>query len=654
MYADNNGLKIGDTITVGAQSGVENAAAAGRTYRITGFVALPDYNALFENNNDTMFDALQFGVCVVTEEGFPGHTDQRTWEYVWKYDEPPADKAEAADRAEVFLKELKDEVSLETFIPRDENQGVYYAGEDVSRDQVMVTVLLYIVIVIMAFVFAVTISNTITKEAAVIGTLRATGYTRGELVRHYMVLPLAVTLISGLAGNVLGYTVMKNFAAGLYYNSYSLPAYVTRWNADAFVKTTIVPVILMTVINFLMISAKLKLSPLRFLRRDLSRRRVQRVLPLSAHIPFFTRFRTRVILQNTGNYAVLFIGIFFANFLLLFGLLFPVTLRDYEEKVPDMMFCNYQYILTIPAGALDEEHKLKSLVSMLQFASDVETENPDAEKFSAYVLKSSGENNIIKEEITLYGIQEDSRYLPMDLQPGDVYISSAYADKYGLQPGDSFILNKEYSDESYEFTVTGIHDYEAAVCVFMPQADLNERFGLGKDTFSGYLSDTPVTDINEKYIGTMIDRSSMTKITRQLLHSMGGMMEIVNVFAVLMFVILVYLLSKIIIEKNAQSIAMTKILGYRGREISSLYIAPTTILVIVFILISFPLVNRLMEFLFRFMISQMMPGWIFYRVNPEIWVKMLVLGIGTYAAVAVLEYVKILRIPKDEALKNAE
>ena len=71
----------------------------------------------------------------------------------------------------------------------------------------MVVMLLYIVIVIMAFVFGITISNTIRKEAGVIGTLRASGYTRRELILHYMTLPVLVTLIGALIGNILGYTV---------------------------------------------------------------------------------------------------------------------------------------------------------------------------------------------------------------------------------------------------------------------------------------------------------------------------------------------------------------------------------------------------------------------------------------------------------------
>ena len=88
-------------------------------------------------------------------------------------------------------------------------------------------ILLYIVMVIMAFVFGITTSNTIRKEAGVIGTLRASGYTKNELIRHYMSMPVLVTLIGAVVGNILGYTIFKNVCAGMYYGSYSLPTYVT-------------------------------------------------------------------------------------------------------------------------------------------------------------------------------------------------------------------------------------------------------------------------------------------------------------------------------------------------------------------------------------------------------------------------------------------
>lgn len=63
----------------------------------------------------------------------------------------------------------------------------------------------------------------------VIGTLRASGYTKGELILHYLTMPVIVTLLAALVGNILGYTLFKNAAAGMYYGSYSLPTYETRW-----------------------------------------------------------------------------------------------------------------------------------------------------------------------------------------------------------------------------------------------------------------------------------------------------------------------------------------------------------------------------------------------------------------------------------------
>lgn len=36
----------------------------------------------------------------------------------------------------------------------------------------------------------------------------------------------------------------------MYYGSYSLPTYVTIWNAEAFLMTTVVPVIIMFVVNY--------------------------------------------------------------------------------------------------------------------------------------------------------------------------------------------------------------------------------------------------------------------------------------------------------------------------------------------------------------------------------------------------------------------
>ena len=642
MYADNNNLKVGDTLSDGKKE-----------WKITGLVALSDYSALFQNNNDTMFDSVKFGVCIVSEEEFATLDQGKLqYNYAWTYNEPPKDEKEEKDVSEDLMKDIGKVVTLESFVPRYQNQAIRFTGEDMGSDKAMMVVLLYIVIVIMAFVFGLTTSNTITKEAAVIGTLRASGYTKGELIRHYMTLPILVTLAGALVGNILGYTVFKGVCADMYYGSYSLPTYETVWNAEAFLLTTVVPVVIMLVVNFGILHHKLRLSPLKFLRRDLSGRKRRKAVYLSPKLKIFTRFRLRVIFQNFSNYIILFIGVVFANLLLFFGLLLPSVLDHYQLEIQDNMIANYQYMLSVPVSVMGGGNKLDSFVDMLLFSNNTETDNKDAEEFSAYSLNTIP-GKVKSEEILLYGIEDDSKYVDVNLGDG-VYISSAYADKYGIKAGDTITLKEKYEDDEYSFHVDGIYNYTGGLCVFMKKADLNDTFDLGEDYFSGYFSDTEITDIDDNYIGSVINLDALTKVSRQLDVSMGSMMGMVNGFAVVIFMILIYLLSKIIIEKNAQSISMTKILGYTNGEISRLYIMSTSLMVVICLLVSLPLETVIMKVLYREMMLQSLSGWITLWIDPLIYVQMFVIGIITYAVIAVLEYRKVRKVPMGEALKNVE
>ena len=654
MYADNNDLSVGDTL----QSGK-------KIWKITGLVALSDYSCLFQNNNDSMFDSVKFGVSVVTGEEFDSlNQDKLQHNYSWIYDQKPETEKEEKEVSENLMEDIGEIVTLESFVPQYLNQAITFTGDDMGGDKAMVIMLLYIVMVIMAFVFGITISNTIRKEAGVIGTLRASGYTRQELVLHYMTLPVLVTLVGALIGNVLGYMVFKDVCAGMYYGSYSLPTYVTRWNAEAFLLTTVVPVIIMLVVNYGVLRHKLKLSPLKFLRRDLSSGcRQKRAIRLSPRIKIFSRFRLRVIFQNMSNYIVLFIGIIFANLLLMFGLLLPSALSHYQGEIQGNMLAKYQYMLQVPVSAVSG-NKFESLISLLEFYMDSETDNENAEEFSAYSLNTLP-GKYKSEEVLFYGIEPNSKYVKIDFDnmkesnsdeeaSAGVYISSAYADKFRIKIGDTITLKEKYEKDKYSFRVAGIYDYTAALCVFMPRSDLNSTFDLGDDYYSGYFSDTELTDIKSQYIGSVVDLDALTKISRQLDVSMGSMMGLINGFAIMIYMVLIYLLSKIIIEKNAQSISMVKILGYTNGEISRLYIMSTSIVVVICLLLSLPIETAVMNVLFREMMLASISGWITLWIDPMIYVQMFAAGIITYAIVALLEFRKVKKVPMDEALKNVE
>ena len=621
MYAVNNNIKVGDTINAG-----------GRILKVTGYVALSDYSCLFSDNSDTMFDSVKFGVGVVSESCFEAYDDTHIhYVYSWKYDNEPADDIEEKEMADDFMKVISNNAILTNYIPGYLNQAIHFTGDDIGSDRAMMIVLLYVVIVIMAFVFAVTTNNTIFKEANVIGTLRASGYTRGELLAHYILLPIIVTIIGALVGNILGYTVFKNIFVNTYYESYSLTTYTTLWNAEAFLLTTIVPFVIMVVINVLIIGYRLRLSPLKFLRKDLAVRKKKKALRLPG-FKFFNRFRLRIIIQNMPNYITLFIGILFANILLIFGLMMSPLLAHYQNEIQDKLIAQHQYVLKVP----------------------VEVDNDEAEKYCAKTL-STIDGCLKSEDVLIYGAANNSRYIDInsnELKPGEVYVSNGYAEKFRINKGDKITLKEKYEDKEYTFTVKGMYDYPSSFAIFMSDDYFKDIFDKAEDYYSGYLSSEKL-DIDEKYVATEITLDDLTKVSRQLDRSMGTSFELVKIFAVVLFAVLMFLLTKLIVEKNSTSISMVKILGYSNREISRLYVTSTTIVVVISVIINIMLSVVIMNWLFRVFMEQM-SGWISCYYAPYVFVLMFVLNVGVYALISVFMMYKIKKIPMDEALKNVE
>lgn len=732
LFAENNDLKIGDTISLKECDVV-----------ITGVVALPDYSCLYEKNTDMMFNATNFTVGVMTDKGFESLGKNRIeYNYAWRYkenisrtndklnkemaddflenlkdvitdyDEAIVDDAVAAAKL-VMLSEALDEMDeslqatgkdfsmfdskdgkeqllvqieaamdekgidlskefgldreinltvrdieeamkasksdvqhakdrldnmedeiivIDDFLPQYQNQAINFARDDIGGDTATFLVFGYLVILVIAFVFGVTISNTISAEAGVIGTLRASGYTKGELIRHYMTLPVLVTFAAALVGNVLGYTVLKKMIADIYYHSYSLVTYKTLWNGEAFVNTTVIPVALMFMVNLIVLVRKLKLAPIRFLRHDLGKKSKKKAFRLNTKIPFMHRFRLRVIFQNISNYITLFLGIFLGGVITIFGCMFIPMLEDYKALALEQRICDYQYIL---------------------INTDAETENKQAEKYSMTSLKTSVEG-FVEDDVSVYGLVDDSQYIREKLPEEGVMISTAFRKKYKVEIGDTIELLDTYTDKSYSFQVSKFYEYDTGFGIFMSNQEYNKTFGKKWDYFTGYFSNEELTDLKNEDVATVIQVSDITKTSDQLLDSMGSFMDLLMYFGIIMFLLLMYLLSKQIIEKNAQSIAMTKILGFYDGEIGGIYIVTTSIVVIISLLLTCPLTDVALRFIMNNYLYKMMSGYIPYLISNSCYIKMMLIGIGCYIVAASLQMCKIKKVSKSDALKNVE
>lgn len=507
VFAKNNDYKVGDNIKIGDKD-----------YKITGFVAMPDYSCLFEDNADMMFDSVNFGVASMTDSGLKKLKKSKlNYCYAMRYNKKPKSDKEQKNMSDDFLKSLAKKAAVTSYIPRCENKAINFTGDDMGGDKAMFILFDYIVIAILAFVFAITTSNTIIKEAGVIGTLRASGYTRGEIVRHYMINPVTVTLISAIIGNVVGYTVMVKYMASMYYNSYSLPTYNTLWNAEAFIDTTVIPVILMFIINYFVLASKLRISPLKFLRRELSKRTRRKAVRLNTKIPFMHRFRLRVVFQNISNYITLLAGILFASVIVIFSLMFGPLIDDYSKLVGKSIIADYQYVLKAPA----------------------ETKVSGAEKYCVESLKTLP-GKYMEDEITIYGISDNSKYVKADIPDGKVYVSNGYMDKFGIEKGDKIELKDPYSNKKYKFEVAGSYKYDAVISVFMNRNTFIKKFDKDDDYYSGYFSNKKLKDIDDDYVAGIITVKDLRKVSTQMKVSMGDFMDLIKYFGVIMFILLMY------------------------------------------------------------------------------------------------------------------
>ncbi|MBO4336673.1 MAG: permease [Lachnospiraceae bacterium] len=641
MHADNVGIRIGDSITVG-----------NKKFEVVGLLSYVNYLTLHESNTDLMFDAFGFDVAMVTPEAFNALKTRVHYNYAFIYDDKPEGKTEQADRSESFLKALITQTlvydnELEDYLPEYLRQASNFAVSDIEGDSSATSILCYILIGVIAFIFAITISNTIDKEASVIGTLRASGYSRSELVMHYMSMPVIVTLLGAVIGNVLGYTAFKDVALNMYYQSYSLPACEAVWSNTALVKTTVIPLILMFFVNLFVIVKKLQLSPLRFLRHDLKRTKRTRAMRLPGW-SFLRRFRLRILFQNMPNYLVLIFGVVFIELMLCFAFGMPDSLDHYSDNAQSMMLSEYQYMLM---DGKDSDGNV------------IETKEKTAEAFAVtnlmYPKKKStyrtGMGSGGDEGVTVYGVKKDSRYVKLekDTDNESLYISSAFSKKFGLSEGDVITLNEEYENKSYRFNVKGIVDYDGGIAAFMDKEDFNRVFEKEEDEFSGYFSQNKINDIDEQYIAATVTSEDIVKVANQLKHSLGSILDVFKYALIVLAAALIYLLAKIIIERNEHSISMVKILGFMNKEIGALYIAPTAIVVVLFSLISFFIGYNLMIWVFGVFMLQMDGYFAFWMSYQSMILSVLYLLAG-YAFVSIIDFFRIRRIPLDVALKNVE
>lgn len=691
-YIENNHLRLGDEIRVPGDYFVDLKE---RTLKIVGVYVSPDYNSPFQKNSDFMFDNINFGIGLVSKDLAskfnPGKTVFQV-SYRFKDAElrpvnnvkigvkkTPISKANQQKKKKIendFLARVSSDGTLLGLLRAEDNKSINYMMDDMGGDRPMMMVLGALMVILIAFLFAVASSNKIVEDSEIIGTLLATGYRKSEILKQYMATPVIVTLAAALCGNILGYTLLVKPYSTVYYRSFNLPAFKALFNSQALILTTVVPIIIMLFINYAYLVKSLKYSPLDFLRHSISKKKYRKIQPFK-FADFKTRFRFRVLINSIGDYIIMAIGIFIISILLFYAFSASPTFDKFSKASSAGLVSKYQYILKSPvpleaigsdSGAtsdsgIDSHSNIDSGSSISSHSNtDLESNNASdsgikqqAEKFtisSGSVYMRIRKSN---EEISTMGISDNSLYfknLNLSKSDNNVVISDGLAKKAEKDVGDYIKIKNEITGKTREYKISAIYKYEPALTAFFPREQLNKIIGKDNGYFNGYLSNQKL-NIDEKFLANTVDKETVSDAGKTLKNIVGPMLDVFTYASLTFFFVFIFILTKIIINKNRLSIAYLKIFGYTRREISLIYIMPTTVVLILTFILSWPLQKKLLGYI-SFVAFSKFAGYFELAISSTLFFKAFGYALLIYILVCIGQVYNISKINYGEVLKNRE
>ena len=619
LFAVKNHYEVGTTIRIHRYS-----------VKIVGLISVPDYSALIEKSNDLMMDPIHFGIGIVDNKSFDYYRGSNiNYQYSYINASPLSEKQNYDQLNDIKNICQKNGYQISQMLTAEMNQCISFLPNDMGSDIPMIQTLLYIMVVILAFIFVVISQTIIEEQAPVIGTLLANGYTKREIVHHYMMLPMIITLTASLIGNIIGYTLFPPVFSNIYNNSYCLPPLIIHFILEAFLSTTVIPFVFMMVVLYVMLSYKLHVSPLRMLRRDLRKHKRRKYIYLK-NKSFIKRFQKRIIIQNKGTYLMLFLGILFASFIFIFGFMLTPSIDHYLENMEKSIHADYQYILKLPL------------------------EIEGAEKATMTTLETHYQQADLDLDVTFYGVNEKSQYYQLDLPTQKNYIIISYdlAHKLNLQEGDSVRFTNPYTEKNYNLIIAGINEDKGILAAFMSQKLCNQLLEEEHNYFNAYLSHQKL-NINEKYILSTITKDDMTKIGEQMTTTFAQLIPIMTSVSLIIYFVVIYILTKLVLDRNTLYMSFLKVMGYEDKEIKKIYLQATTPIVVISLFISLPLciigLNQLLMFAFM-----QFAGYMEAYIPFYLYGLVLTVGLLTYLIVNFILTKQIQRVDLGESLKDME
>lgn len=553
---------------------------------------------------------------------------------------------EAADGAEELkdgiktLKEETDDVidevfdadatNLLTFVKAGDNARIQAASGDQELYRSVGMIAGVIILVLISYVLSVFVVHSIDRESQVIGALYALGVKRKNLMAHYITLPTVVAFLAGLIGTLLGYSsVGVPVQMQDCYNYYSLPELKVVVMPYLFIYGIIVPPLVSLVVNTLVIRKRLNKPVLTLLRNE--QKAVRGKSMNLKNMSFVKLFKIRQMIRERRTGFTVVFGMFVSLLLTMMSLeIYTYCHNVNVEYVEDTKY-EYMYTYKYPSKEAPEGG------------------------YEAYAKTMKKEIYGYTFDITVLGITENNPFFDVDLEDSSskVAISSSIAYKYGLGVGDTLTLKDEESDKLYAFEITEVTQYAPSFMVFMPYEKALQLFGEPDDYYNVVFADHDLAiDAGRLYSTTT--KADVKKAAGIFTDMMMSMIILLGAVSVIIFIVVLYLMMKVMIDRSSFHISLMKIFGYKDKEVKRMYLDGNFYIVLIGGLVSIPLAKWILDLVYE---PAFVPN-VACGVNKSfpMWMYGAVLA-GILVLYFIINHLLIRRIHKmipAEVLKNRE
>jgi len=541
---------------------------------------------------------------------------------------------EFSDEANDLIDEVFDfkTSNLMLFMNHNDNPRIDSAADDVQINYSASIIFGILLVMLFAYVISVFIVHMIDQESSVIGALYSMGVKRRTLTLSYVAVPVIVSFVSGVIGTLIAVLtpagIPAQMADSLGY--FSMPEMEVEVTPFILIYGLVVPPVTALIVNILVVRNRLKKTPLALLRNE---QKVVRGKDIKIKgLKFISMFRLRQIMREMRAGITVILGLLMS----LLVALMAVNTSVYCSKVKDYYISqtkyeymyNYKYPTEeVPEGGYEAV----------------------AEGFKKEIYGYSF-------DVTLMGITEDNPFFDTGKLPDndtDLVVSSAVANKYALKVGDVFTLTDEKGERLYAFRVYKIFDYSASMMVFMDIDRCRDMFGEDDDYFNVVFSDHKL-DIDSGRLYSVVSKEEIARSSGIYVEMMGPMVTTMTVASSVIFLVVMYLMVKMMIDRSSFNISLVKIFGFRNKEVRKMYLDGNFYIVAIGALISIPLCKMIMDYIYpRYLVSNVGVG-INPTYPPYLYLAIFLVIIVLYLAINLVLTGRIRKIVPAEVLKNRE